>query len=162
MMETMLKHPSSDEDVDVSHALKTSTWRVDADIVLSSFIMCYGYWLSKVGLIASVACTLSEHFGIFVCYKCIFSLCYWYLFWKGCSTACEKTQCSLLVCFFTYHVGARRSAYLLLITFGKFELLPRQPVISSGLELCSHTGWDLLAMVEMGVFFSLGQKVVLF
>jgi hypothetical protein len=51
---------------------------------------------------------------------------------------------------------------MLLITFGKFELLPRQPVISSGLELCSHTGWDLLAMVEMEVFFSLGQKVVLF
>ncbi len=112
MMETMLKHPSSDEDVDVSHALKTSTWRVDADIVLSSFIMCYGYWLSKVGLIASVACTLSEHFGIFVCYKCIFSLCYWYLFWKGCSTACEKTQCSLLVCFFTYHVGGQKVCLL--------------------------------------------------
>ncbi len=59
-------------------------------------------------------------------------------------------------------LGGGRSAYMLLITFGKFELLPRQPVISSGLELCSHTGWDLLAMVEMEVFFSLGQKVVLF
>jgi hypothetical protein len=59
-------------------------------------------------------------------------------------------------------LGAGRSAYMLLVTFRKFELLPRQPVISSGLELCSHTGWDLLAMVEMEVFFSLGQKVVLF
>jgi hypothetical protein len=59
-------------------------------------------------------------------------------------------------------LGAGRSAYMLLITFRKFELLPRQPVISSGLELCSHTGWDLLAMVEMEVFLVLARKLFYF